>query len=355
MDEDEEAGDQEPGLRASSTIMELLRDKKSGVKTAEKERLDAEAAARRRIRARAAAFKKKLSTRPARRLARLEDYNAAVAEHARLLATGVDAGPAPVREPDSESDMSAHSDEEAALKPTAAVTQMQEEDEIPDTLDGGPSISGGAIGPQVYISEGGQLVLDEASLSVAQETEQLDTTVIDRDTLNTRVTSRSFTNQPPTTAWKPEQRRLFFRLLGQFGTDFAMIGQYFPRKTRQQVKMLYKRELKTRPQLVQLALENRLEIEEEEVERVRSKFKEINNITIDQETQSTVDALQANNDGNGDVDDDATQPEAAPAPAENKRGRKKEKKEQVAEVTAPVQVKRTFYHDEFDDDIPDTV
>lgn len=56
--------------------------------------------------------------------------------------------------------------------------------------------------------------------------------------------------------WTKDETLKFYKCLMNFGTDFSMIGQYFPCRTRAQIKRKYKTEEKKNPELINGALSN---------------------------------------------------------------------------------------------------
>lgn len=68
------------------------------------------------------------------------------------------------------------------------------------------------------------------------------------------ATSNSFTEREKTERWSKEETRQFFKSLQQCGTDFSIIEQLFPSRTRKQLKNKFKKEEKLHPELVALAL-----------------------------------------------------------------------------------------------------
>jgi hypothetical protein len=68
------------------------------------------------------------------------------------------------------------------------------------------------------------------------------------------VTSASFARREPTSRWSPAETLQFYRALRECGTDFGMVAQLFPTRSRRQVKRKFKKEEKERPTLVDAAL-----------------------------------------------------------------------------------------------------
>ncbi|URE30054.1 hypothetical protein MUK42_16046 [Musa troglodytarum] len=64
----------------------------------------------------------------------------------------------------------------------------------------------------------------------------------------------SYMNRPQTSRWSKAETKLFYEAIHQFGTDFAMIQQLFPNRTRHQVKLKFKIEERKHPSQVHDAL-----------------------------------------------------------------------------------------------------
>lgn len=72
------------------------------------------------------------------------------------------------------------------------------------------------------------------------------------------VNSATYGRQRYTDKWDNKEVAKFYKSLGQWGTDFALIAQMFPHRTRKQVKAKFILEEKRRPRLIELALMNKL-------------------------------------------------------------------------------------------------
>lgn len=71
--------------------------------------------------------------------------------------------------------------------------------------------------------------------------------------------SRSYSyrrKKEPSKQWTKDETLKFYKCLMNLGTDFSMIQQYFPGRTRAQIKRKYKTEEKKNPQLINGALTN---------------------------------------------------------------------------------------------------
>ncbi len=82
------------------------------------------------------------------------------------------------------------------------------------------------------------------------------------------ATSNSFSDREKTERWRTNETRLFFKSLQQCGTDFSMIEQLFPGRTRKQLKNKFKKEERLRPRLVSMALKSTVPLDALEFEAV---------------------------------------------------------------------------------------
>ncbi|KAJ4959507.1 hypothetical protein NE237_026618 [Protea cynaroides] len=76
---------------------------------------------------------------------------------------------------------------------------------------------------------------------------------------SSKLNYHSFMNRTPSERWSKQDTELFYKAIRQFGTDFAMIQQLFPGRTRHQVKLKYKKEERQYPMRLSDALTNRSE------------------------------------------------------------------------------------------------
>uniref|UniRef100_A0A7N0T812 SANT domain-containing protein n=1 Tax=Kalanchoe fedtschenkoi TaxID=63787 RepID=A0A7N0T812_KALFE len=67
----------------------------------------------------------------------------------------------------------------------------------------------------------------------------------------------SYMTKTPRASWSKLDTELFYQGIRQFGTDFTVIQQLFPGRTRHQIKLKYKKEERQHPQRVSEAIENR--------------------------------------------------------------------------------------------------
>lgn len=106
----------------------------------------------------------------------------------------------------------------------------------------------------------GQLIVDEESTVVDRHknAEHSHMERQDENPFENVVNSATYGRQRYTDKWASEEVAKFYRALGQWGTDFALIAQMFPHRTRKQIKSKFILEEKRRPRLIELALSNKL-------------------------------------------------------------------------------------------------
>ncbi|XP_062076802.1 uncharacterized protein LOC133781749 [Humulus lupulus] len=74
---------------------------------------------------------------------------------------------------------------------------------------------------------------------------------------STYVNYHSFMDKTPSTRWSKHDTELFYEAVRQMGTDFTIIQQLFPNRTREQVKLKFKKEERQHPLRLSDALTNR--------------------------------------------------------------------------------------------------
>ena len=129
--------------------------------------------------------------------------------------------------------------------------------------DGKQSSDSGAAGPVVQIING-EIVLQEASMMVekgrsnnADGNEEEEYAVVEEDN-ETAVVGASYTSfvnrSTKPQHWSVEETKLFYEALRQVGIDFLLMSEFFPQRTRKQLKRKYQKESTQNPKLIELAL-----------------------------------------------------------------------------------------------------
>ena len=77
---------------------------------------------------------------------------------------------------------------------------------------------------------------------------------------NQRITSSSYSNRVKADKWTVAETDLFFKSLSQYGTDFTLLSQLFPARTRKQLKNKFKKEERENYGRLEGALRKRIPI-----------------------------------------------------------------------------------------------
>lgn len=144
--------------------------------------------------------------------------------------------------------------------------------------------------PQIKLGPNGEMILDEASLVVENEREKAlrdslakaEVVYMDEFSGNSGYYSR----YKRTRDWPPEETIRFYRCLHTIGTDFSMMIQLFPNRTRRDLKLKFKKEERLNLKLVNKALlfpkefnieelSKQFQEEDEEIERQREEERQI--------------------------------------------------------------------------------
>lgn len=78
------------------------------------------------------------------------------------------------------------------------------------------------------------------------------------------ITSTTYSRRIFTDKWTSEELNQFYQALSMFGTDFSLISQLFPHRTRKQIKLKFNLEERKFPEVVELALRRKLPVDFEE-------------------------------------------------------------------------------------------
>ncbi|XP_016894410.1 transcription factor TFIIIB component B'' homolog isoform X5 [Cynoglossus semilaevis] len=99
--------------------------------------------------------------------------------------------------------------------------------------------------PQVKVAEDGSLIIDEESLTVEVQRTKGPNTTQDRDPIFERgstTTYSSFRTLKMAKPWSAEETDMFYLAISMVGTDFSMICQLFPLRSRTEIKNKFKKE-----------------------------------------------------------------------------------------------------------------
>lgn len=115
---------------------------------------------------------------------------------------------------------------------------------------------GAQYAPQLRVVDG-QIVLDQDSLEVnrCDQSPQLDEMEVVEESDSTRlINSQTWSKAVRGERWSTKETSLFYDALRLFGSDFEMITQLFPGRTRRQIRAKWNREEKSSPQEITDAL-----------------------------------------------------------------------------------------------------
>lgn len=150
--------------------------------------------------------------------------------------------------------------------------------------------------PQLKLGPNGEMILDEQSLVVQSNAEKeaqrvlQNAEVVYEDRDNGRY--GYFKRQKRTKDWSPDETIKFYRCLHTVGTDFSLMLQLFPNRSRRELKIKFKKEERNNCHLIDKAIlypkefdieALQKELEEEEAERARRE-EELRN-RIEEENQ----------------------------------------------------------------------
>ena len=110
-----------------------------------------------------------------------------------------------------------------------------------------------SIAPQVQVVDG-QIVVNQQSLSVKAQIEPLMKPERRVEESGNKLSAFSYSGYLAPEKWTKEDTDTFYTVLEQFGTDFGTIQKFFPKRERKQIKSKFRREEKSNPEKIELAL-----------------------------------------------------------------------------------------------------
>lgn len=117
-------------------------------------------------------------------------------------------------------------------------------------------------GIQLKLSADGTLAVDEESTLVDRHKnaslENYSKEKIQNNPFENLYNSATYGRQQFTDPWTTEEMIKFYQVLSMWGTDFNLISQLFPYRTRRQIKAKFVNEEKKHPVMVELALRSKL-------------------------------------------------------------------------------------------------
>jgi len=122
------------------------------------------------------------------------------------------------------------------------------EKEIADAVNPQPSTSQEQApvrkAPQMKLNDKGELVIDEESLEISQRPEDFELVTVHEDLLPKKLNSLSYKKNlsARSTGWINEETELFYFILAATGPDFGLMHDFFPTRTRAELKKKFKKE-----------------------------------------------------------------------------------------------------------------
>lgn len=102
---------------------------------------------------------------------------------------------------------------------------------------------------------------EESAVVVKPRADASGRTVEDSNPFANPVTSTTYSKRTYTDKWTPDELNEFYQALSMFGTDFSLIAQLYPHRTRKQIKSKFVLEEKKYPEVIELALKRKLPVD----------------------------------------------------------------------------------------------
>ncbi|XP_030599089.1 transcription factor TFIIIB component B'' homolog [Archocentrus centrarchus] len=131
--------------------------------------------------------------------------------------------------------------------------------------------------PQVKVAKNGSLIIDEESLTVEVQRAKGPNPAEDRDPIFERgstTTYASFRKSNRAKHWSSEETDMFFLAISMVGTDFSMIGQLFPHRSRLEIKNKFKKEERENSWRIDKAIKKRRTLDREYFSKLLEKILE---------------------------------------------------------------------------------
>ncbi|XP_067140478.1 transcription factor TFIIIB component B'' homolog [Centruroides vittatus] len=109
-------------------------------------------------------------------------------------------------------------------------------------------------GPRVMVGPNGEITIDEDSLVIRRSNDKNTLTEVVQEV--SECTYSSFRKQRPKHFWTDKETTKFYKALNVVGTDFSLMQNLFPNRTRQELKNKFKREERLNRKLVDRAMKD---------------------------------------------------------------------------------------------------
>ncbi|KAM3874160.1 uncharacterized protein ACN63O_001105 [Diretmus argenteus] len=156
-------------------------------------------------------------------------------------------------------------------------SQREEDDDDDDDLEADEEKDDQMMVPRVKVAEDGSLIIDEESLTVEVLRAKGPNPAEGRDPIFERgstTTYSSFRKGFYTKPWSSEETDMFFLAISMVGTDFSMIGQLFPHRTRSEIKNKFKKEERENSWRIDKAFKERHKLDIEVFSKLLEKILE---------------------------------------------------------------------------------
>ncbi|XP_076243850.1 transcription factor TFIIIB component B'' homolog Bdp1 [Calliopsis andreniformis] len=128
--------------------------------------------------------------------------------------------------------------------------------------------------PQVKVGSDGQLIIDEQSLVIEQTNTRKGREALAKEAIidDDNTGSGFYKKRQKSKEWPKWETLKFYKALNTVGTDFLLMQSLFPNRTRQEIKLKFKKEEKVNRNLVEKALAYHQEFDIEMLEKSLAAF-----------------------------------------------------------------------------------
>lgn len=129
---------------------------------------------------------------------------------------------------------------------------------------------GSAPAPQIKIDANGEIILDEKSLTIENTKTKRDREALLKSNLidgDSEVKYGIYKKPKRVKDWSKAETLRFYKALNMIGTDFTIMGEFFPGRARQALKHKFKREERMNAALINRALMQPVDFDIEELRK----------------------------------------------------------------------------------------
>jgi len=101
------------------------------------------------------------------------------------------------------------------------------------------------ISPRVKINDSGEMVIDEESLVIQGNQEAVNFETVNDELIPKKLNSMSFKKTMRSSSWSIMETDLFYDVLAATGTDFGLMHEFLPTRSRAELKKKFNKEEKT--------------------------------------------------------------------------------------------------------------